>query len=323
MIKYSVIIPVYNVENYISKCLDSLVNQTYKDLEIIIVNDGSTDKSLDIVLNYQKKYSNIKLFNIDNHGQSYARNYGLKYARGIYISFIDSDDYVDTNLFLEIDNFLKNKNYDIVMFSYKAISKDGKVLFHKDFDVDDNYNVSSIEYLFSDPSVWNKIYKKEFLDKISFHLPEGMIYEDYCYIPTLIKYSPKIGYIKKSLYYYVYSDASTTRNIEYKEKYEDLIKASNILYNEFKDSTYLNEIAFIIYYHFLYLGSLNFYKFKKYDKIDKISDFMMEKFPNWRKNKYVLKRDKKEKLLAYLFYKKRYKLIKFMQTIKGLIVYEK
>ena len=98
MVKVSVIVPVYNVEKYIDKCLTSLVNQTLKDIEIIIVNDGSPDKSQKIIDKYVKKHSNIKSYIKKNGGISSARNYGLKYAHGEYIAFVDSDDYVDVKI---------------------------------------------------------------------------------------------------------------------------------------------------------------------------------------------------------------------------------
>lgn len=317
MVKFSVIIPVYNSSKYLNKCLDSLVNQKFKDIEIVVVNDGSCDNSRDIVESYVDKYDNIFLYNITNHGQSYARNYGLSKASGEYISFVDSDDYVDVDLFFEIHQMLKNKKYDIVMFGYFAVDTKDNVLFNKKYSFVDNNNVSDVEYLFADPCPWNKVYKKKFLDKIDFRLPEGIIYEDYCYIPTLINYEPSIGYVDREFYYYVYSDSSTMRNAEYKKKYEDLFIATEKLVNSFSRTKYREEVEYLVYYHFLYEGSLNFYKYKKFDMIDKISNFMMDKYPCFLKNKYVKERGKKERLLAYLFYKKKYTLIKLIQRVKG------
>ena len=318
MTKISVIVPVYNSSSYLKNCLDSLVNQKFKDIEIIIVNDGSTDNSEDIVKEYMKKNDNICLYTITNHGQSYARNYGLSKANGEYISFVDSDDYVSLDLYFEVNKILKKNKADIILFGYYVVDMNKNILFDKKYDILDKDNVSDIEYLMSDPCPWNKVYKKTFLDKVKFKLPEGIIYEDYCYIPTLVKHNPSIIYIDKCLYYYVYSATSTMRNAVYKEKYENLFKATDILYDSFNDSVkYKEEIEYLIYYHFLYEGSLNFYKFKKYEFIDKIASFMNEKYPNWLNNKYVKERGRKEKLLSYLFYKKNYRLISFIQKIKG------
>ena len=323
MIKFSVIVPVYNVEKYIDKCLNCLVNQTYKNIEIIVVNDGSPDNSQKIIDKYVNKYDNVKSYIKKNGGLSDARNFGLKYAQGEYISFIDSDDYVSKNMFKVINDSISNKDYDLIYFDYTVVSSKYKKLFNKEFYCIDNENVSDIEYLFSDPCAWNKIYKRKFLKDVEFQFPKGIIYEDYCSTPTLIKHNPKIMHIDKCLYYYVFSDYSITRGSEYKEKYEDLLKATDILYDNFKDTNYLYEIEFIIYYNCLYLGALNFYKYEKYDIIDKISNFMRKNFPNWIHNKYIIKRDKKERILAYLFYIKKYKLIRFVQNIKKLVKHEK
>lgn len=323
MIKFSVIVPVYNSEKYLKKCLDSLVNQNFLNTEIIIVNDGSTDNSEKIVKEYMDKYNNICLYSITNHGQAYARNYGLKKASGEYVSFVDSDDYVDKNLYYEINEKLKNKKFDIVLFNYFAVNTNGNILFNKKYEFSDYNNVTDIEYLFSDPCPWNKVYKKKFLDKIKFKFPEGIIYEDYCYIPTLVKYNPSIGYVDLELYYYVYSDSSTMRNVEYKEKYENIFKATELLYNSFENTKYKEEVEYLIYYHFLYEGSLNFYKYNKYEMIDRIAYYMELKYPNWMKNKYVKSRGLKEKVVAYLFYKKMYYLINKVQKVKGCLFSER
>ena len=115
MPKVSVIVPVYNVEKYIDKCLESLVNQTLKDIEIIIVNDGSTDNSIKIVEEYKEKYKNkIIYLEKENGGLSDARNYGIQYAKGEYIAFLDSDDYVDRKMYEKLYNKAIENNSDIV-----------------------------------------------------------------------------------------------------------------------------------------------------------------------------------------------------------------
>ena len=113
-VKLSVIIPMYNVQNYVKECLDSLVNQTFKAMEIIVVEDGSTDDSVKIVSEYEKKYPFVKMVHKANGGLSDARNFGLQYAKGKYLAFIDSDDYVDHHLYELMVNEM-DKGYDIVV----------------------------------------------------------------------------------------------------------------------------------------------------------------------------------------------------------------
>ena len=116
MTKVSVIVPVYNVEGYLEKCLESLVRQSLKDIEIIVVNDGATDNSLKIAKKYEEKYSNIlKVYSKRNGGLSDARNFGLKYAKGKYVAFVDSDDYVKNDMFLKLYNFAVKNDLDVVV----------------------------------------------------------------------------------------------------------------------------------------------------------------------------------------------------------------
>ena len=317
MKKISVIMPIYNAEKYLEKCLDSLVNQTYKELEIICVNDGSKDSSQNIINKYKKKYKNIVSIEKENGGQASARNLGLKKATGEYISFIDSDDYVHKNLFDSLKTKI-NKDYDIIMFDYKIVYPDGKEESKNCMNPVDKDNVTCEEYLLSQiVAPWNKVYKKEYLEKCDFAFPEGIIYEDYAAMPPLVLNKPKMAYVGKALYYYVQSDSSTTRNAEYKEKYENLFPATEYLYNKLKNCQWKEEAEYQITMHNLYHGALNFYKYNKLEMIDKISESIKEKYPKWMKNKYIKKESLRTKTLMYLFYKKNYGMIKLIQKLKN------
>ena len=124
MIKVSVIVPVYNVEEYLEKCLDTLVNQTLKEIEIIVINDGSPDNSQKIIDKYAKKYKTIKAYTKENGGLSDARNYGLTKANGEYIAFIDSDDYVSIDMYEKIYQKAKSGNFDMVVCDLNIIYDD-------------------------------------------------------------------------------------------------------------------------------------------------------------------------------------------------------
>ena len=127
MYKISVIVPVYNTEKYIKKCLDSLINQTMKNIEIIVVNDGSNDHSEEIIKDYENKYPEmVKYYKKENGGLSSARNYGLEKAKGEYIAFVDSDDYIDKELFSKLDEYI-DKNIDLIKFKTIKKYQDGKI----------------------------------------------------------------------------------------------------------------------------------------------------------------------------------------------------
>ena len=128
MPKFSVILPVYNVEKYLRECLESLVNQTLKDIEFICVNDGSTDSSLDILNEYAKKDSRFVIINQHNQGQGVARNNALAVAKGEYVAFVDPDDWVETNMFEELYLKFKETNVDVIQFNFKVcFEKSGEI----------------------------------------------------------------------------------------------------------------------------------------------------------------------------------------------------
>lgn len=315
MVKVSVIIPVYNSEKYLNKCLDSLVNQTLRDIEIIIVNDGSTDNSEKIIKSYLND-SRINYFAQENQGQAAARNRALKLAKGEYISFVDSDDYVDLNMLEELYN-AANSMYDIVVCDFYQTYLNGENIDEYCSILKKSEGVISCkDYLFAGAGPWNKIYKRNFLMDNNFNFPEGIVYEDYASIPTLAIYNPKIYYVKMAFLHYVQSEESTMRATAYRKKFENIFDASYYLYDHMKNHGFDEELTYLLAYHFLYLGSLNFYRFGKYEKIDLISNFMKDHFPKWYNNKYVRELKLKERILMRLFYWKRYEVIRFVQKIK-------
>ena len=164
MHKISVIIPVYNAEKTIEKCIDSVINQTYSDYEIITINDGSKDNSLNILKKYEKKLKGkMRVIDQKNQGVSKTRNNAIKLAKGNYITFIDDDDYIDENYLETYINVTNNNDYDIVIGGYRRVDKNNKLLFKKRLR-----DTEWSKYLVVSP--WAKIYKKEFLldNKIEF-----------------------------------------------------------------------------------------------------------------------------------------------------------
>lgn len=314
--KISIIIPVYNVENYIEKCINSLINQTLVDVEFIFVNDGSPDGSANIIKKYQKKDKRIKLIEKENGGQASARNLGLKHATGEYVAFVDSDDYVDINMYKILYECAKKDDLDIVICDYYLVYND-KIVKNKS-KLTDEYQriIKNEEYVILSPCPWNKIIKRKYIEDVGFKFPEGIIYEDFAAIPLLGLNEPKVLYVKECLYYYVQSETSTMRNMEYKEKYENIFVATKYLYDNMIGRGFDKELEYMLVYHFLYLGSLNFYKYKKYKLIDRIANDMKKYFPRWYKNKLVLSRFvKKEIIYMKLFYSKLYFMICIYQKL--------
>lgn len=230
--KVSVIIPVYNVEKYLRRCLDSVVNQTYKNLEIILVNDGSPDDSKEICEEYAAKHDNIQLISQENQGNSGARNTALKYITGEYVMFVDSDDWIELDAIEYCVESMKENNVDIVVTqmvrkkSYIPAKENTNILekiltqeqYAKQF-----FKIGSnkIEYY-----IWSKLYKREVVNNITF--PTGLsIGEDALMTFRYIINSRKIFYSTKVTYNYFYNDDSLTSKFSGKdfnlEKIWDLV----------------------------------------------------------------------------------------------------
>ncbi|MFC9656932.1 CDP-glycerol glycerophosphotransferase family protein [Bacillus subtilis] len=180
--KISVIVPVYNVEKYLRECLDSLANQTLKSIEVIMVNDGSEDNSGLIMDEYSSKYDNFYSYHKENGGLGHARNYGVQYARGEFIAFVDSDDYLSLDAYKKMYQLASENQTDIVVGNVKRFNSTkvyGSGLHKKVFsDTIPKTHITINNELIYDTTAWNKIFRREFWMKNDFKFPEGMLYED-------------------------------------------------------------------------------------------------------------------------------------------------
>lgn len=232
MPKFSIIIPVYNVEKYLKKCLDSVFNQTYKDYEVIVVNDGTKDNSMDIVKDY-----NVKVINQKNQGLSAARNAGVKVATGDYLIFLDSDDYWEKNLLKELSKSLKN-NPDLVRFQINEVYEDGRVIPYQE---ESFTNLSGpdafkkiVKYHFVENAWCYAISKKYYLEN-KFEFKTGTIHEDFGLIPLIIMKAKRVNSINYLGYNYLQRQGSIMSNKNYektKKKVADMYLHYNYLIEE-------------------------------------------------------------------------------------------
>lgn len=213
-ISLSIIVPVYNVENYLIRCLDSLVNQTLKEIEIICINDGSKDNSLNILEEYAKKDSRIIILNQENAGLSAARNAGMEIAKGEYIGFVDSDDWVDLDFFEKLYIAAKNNDCDIAVADFirehptkkkKRLNITKEEIFEKP---EDKYLACKT---YREGCVWNKIYRTEFLKSIDLKFVVGMYYEDRDFTARSLFYSKKLITVPNTYYRYFVNPKSIVK----------------------------------------------------------------------------------------------------------------
>lgn len=219
MCKVSIVVPVYNVEKYINRCIESIINQTYKNIEIILVDDGSTDSSGEICDKYSEKDSRIKVIHKQNGGLSDARNSGIDIATGDYLLFVDSDDYIDINLIKNMQQYM-DKNIDLIKFKMIAVDETGKELYKVGGPIfeeltgenafsklvyEDNLLECACIYLFKKDMIINK----------NFKFTISTEHEDFGLIPLIIISAKNIASTNYYGYYYVQSSNSITRNSEY------------------------------------------------------------------------------------------------------------
>lgn len=212
-IKFSVIVPVYNVEKYLKKCINSILNQTYKNYEIIIINDGSTDKSKKILESY-KNINNVKIINQTNKGLSVARNIGIKNASGDYLLFVDSDDYIDNGL---LENLNKNiTDEEIIRFQTRTVDESYKVLKEYNempFDTmtGNEALVYILKYHFIE-NTWLYCYNKIYIEKNNFKFDQGFIHEDFGLTPLILAKTKSIKSINYIGYNYLIRNNSISNS---------------------------------------------------------------------------------------------------------------
>ncbi|MDV4150428.1 glycosyltransferase [Clostridium sp. AL.422] len=210
----SIILPIYNVEKYLQECLESILNQSYKDYELIIVDDGSKDNSLKIVNSYKEKFKNLVILTQENKGVSVARNLALSYANGDYISFVDSDDFLDEKMLEKVMKIALKTDAEIVITNYYLYyNKENIIKFLKDMPYFGFYDSSEIIDMMLKYKIqgqlWNKIFKRSLLNDNGFEFERGRYIQDIFPVFKIIYNAKKIAYIDKALYFYRQREGST------------------------------------------------------------------------------------------------------------------
>ena len=237
MQKISIIVPVYNTSKYLNKCINSLLNQTLEDIEIILINDGSTDESDSIIKKYKDK--RIKYIHKKNEGIGKTRNLGIEIASGEYLSFIDSDDYVEADFCEKMYNKAIKDNCDIVICDfYKDIDSTLeyiKIESFKDNSLNKNPNILNIVNL----GPCNKIYKRNLFENRNNRFVENLKYEDAPFVCKVLLSAKKIGKVDEYLAHYVIHDKSETTTRD--ERIFDILKITDIMIKELKKHDYMHD----------------------------------------------------------------------------------
>ena len=293
--KLSVIVPVYNVENYLDKCLDSLVNQTLKELEIIVVNDGSTDSSQKIIDKYVKKHSNIKSYIKKNSGLSDTRNFGIRRATGEYITFIDSDDWVRLDMYQKMYEKAKDGDFDIVACDINYVYPDHKKRVYTN-PKGDTKNIKEV-FINLYPAVCTKIFKRELFIDNNLEFKSGVWYEDVELMYRILPFIKNIGVVHEDFYQYLQRKKSITSTVS--PKIYDYVNNFNGIINYYKENNLYDEYykeleySYVRYVYATFIKTCLAYSKREYLKsVDFAIKNVSLYFPNYRRNKYFYKSKK-------------------------------
>lgn len=307
----SVIVPVYNGEKTIKKCLDSILAQTLKEIEVIVVNDNSTDSTLDVLKSYKKKI--VVINNEENLGPAGSRNKGLAKAKGKFIGFVDADDYIDENMYKTmLDNMSDDTDlvccsrYNVKGGELKPIINESKTTNIKEFSKTSSYT-------------WDKLYRKSIIDDNNIYFPERYSYaEDFCFLMKYKFYSNKMIILDEPLYYYKYDSFGSITN-SYDERIYDIIDALSDTVKFFQSQEAFEEN----YYELLLIsagfyvrrikefGRFTNYKLKK-EFVHRFLNFFKNYFPDYKRvvntfgtDRNVFYRSNYHLMLMYIKYKEK------------------
>lgn len=286
--KVSVIVPVYNSEKYIEKCLNSIIEQTYKDFELIVINDGSKDNSLEILEKYKNDFPKvITLINQENIGVSKTRNNAIKMAKGKYVMFIDNDDFIDKDYIETFINEAEKEDYDVVLGGYRRPNEKGEIIKKLKLPQEE-----WAKFMIFAP--WARIYKKEYLLKNDIEFLSVNIGEDVYFNIQAMMISKKIkiiDYIGYNWFFNTESVSNTTqKNIQNLQVFEllnncyNVLKEKNVLENNYE----ILEMYFIRYIVWFLLFSTKKVKYSIIkEEYEKIFKWLKERFPNYARNKLI------------------------------------
>lgn len=297
--KFSIIIPMYNVEKYIERCILSCCNQNIAILEyeIIVVNDGSPDRSLEIATNFEQKFSNIKIISQENQGLSVARNNGLKVAKGEYIWFVDSDDWIERNCLLDL--YKKCSEFSLDVLSFEANDCDGEICVKRESFKDYNeFPIDGKSYLLSGKIVFPvcfKIFRRDFLLNNNLFFMKDIMHEDNEFVPRMFYLSKAIMKIDFVPYNVFQNSASITRSVNPKKSF-DLIKVaqSYVIFMNEKGMSKDLKLQFSNYIGLAINSALN--NSKLMNKVNK-DIFYLE----LKRNKFLFRQMKRSSNLKYKF----------------------
>lgn len=324
MPEISVIIPVYNVEKYVEKCVRSVLAQTFSDFEVLLVDDGATDSSGEICDRLAREDARIRVIHQKNQGLGGARNTGIREAVGEWLIFPDSDDWLEPETLERALDTGKKHDADMVMFAFQTVDEQGSVLQHfvEDMPMDTPLEPARRrDVLFTAPCAWNKLYRAGLFRETGVLYPSRVWYEDVRTTPKLMAASRRVVFLDYIGYNYlqragsIMSSINLERNVEIVQAFDDLL---GYFHEKNLFAQYRDELCRLTVFHVYLTASVRVARLDtKSGLLRQFREYVEKTFPDFRKNPYMNRFAGRQKLLLALIGKRQYRLIALLFKVKG------
>ena len=324
MPKASVIVPVYKVEEYLEKCVQSILAQTERDFELILVDDGSPDRCGALCDSLAQTDSRIRVIHQENQGLGGARNTGIREARGDWLLLVDSDDWIEPKILEKAMEAGLREEADLVMFAFRTVDEQGRELgvFREDMPKERGITLQEHkEALLTAPCAWNKLYRRSFFQGTGLAYPPRVWYEDLRTTPKLMAKAGRMVFLDEVGYNYlqrqgsIMKSANLERNREILDAFDDLLPWFR---KEGLFEAYRRELEYLAVFHvYLTAGVRVALADRKSPLLRELAAYVEERFPGWRQNPYLPKLGGKRRLLVSLLQKKWYWAVSLLFKLKG------
>ena len=324
MPKASVIVPVYKVEEYLEKCVQSILAQTERDFELILVDDGSPDRCGALCDSLAQTDSRIRVIHQENQGLGSARNTGIREARGDWLLLVDSDDWIEPKILEKAMEAGLREEADLVMFAFRTVDEQGRELgvFREDMPKERGIGLQEHkEALLTAPCAWNKLYRRSFFQGTGLAYPPRVWYEDLRTTPKLMAKAGRMVFLDEVGYNYlqrqgsIMKSANLERNREILDAFDDLLPWFR---KEGLFEAYRREMEYLAVFHvYLTAGVRVALADRKSPLLRELAAYVEERFPGWRQNPYLPKLGGKRRLLVSLLQKKWYWAVSLLFKLKG------
>jgi glycosyltransferase involved in cell wall biosynthesis len=324
MPKVSIVVPVYNVKDYLVKCVDSLLGQTVEDFEILLVDDGSTDGCAELCDRLTERDPRIRVIHQENKGLGGARNTGIREAKGEWLLLEDSDDWIEPQVLEKTLEAGEREHADMVVFGFRSVNEEGETLRSYVDDMPMNRGLSVKEHkevLLTPPSAVNKLYRAELFRSTGIQYPNRVWYEDTRTTPKLIAAAERVVFLDYIGYNYlqrqgsIMNNAKIERNVEILDALDDVLTyfSDQGLFEEYRD-----ELEFLTFSHVSMQARMRVAQIDPKNKLlPRFEAYGKEKFPNYMKNKYMSTLNRKQRIVVFLLERRMYRTVALLFKLKG------